>query len=73
MQAFMGVKRGDIRLGGSTIPGEYILPKILGLFCREHPMISVNLSVADSVSIETRVLSGNLELGVIGSKTRKNP
>ena len=71
MQEFMGVKRGDIRLGGSTIPGEYILPKILGLFCREHPMISVNLSVADSVSIETSVLSGSLELGVIGTKTTK--
>lgn len=73
MQELMGVKRGDIRLGGSTIPGEYILPKILGLFFREHPMISVNLSVADSVSIETSVLSGSLELGVIGSKTTKNP
>ncbi|MBW2707934.1 MAG: LysR family transcriptional regulator [Deltaproteobacteria bacterium] len=73
MQAFMGIKRGDIRLGGSTIPGEYILPKVLGLFCREHPMISVNLSVADSVSIETRVLNGSLELGIIGSKTTKSP
>jgi DNA-binding transcriptional LysR family regulator len=73
MQEFMGVKRGDIRLGGSTIPGEYILPKILGLFCQEHPLISVNLSVADSVSIETRVLNGGLELGVIGSKTVKKP
>lgn len=69
MQAFMGVKRGDIHLGGSTIPGEYILPGILGLFCREHPSISVKLSVADSGSIETRVLNGEFELGVIGSKT----
>ncbi len=72
MEQFMGVKRGEIRLGGSTIPGEYILPKILGRFCRLNPLISVNLSVADSVSIETRVLNGNLELGVIGSKTVKN-
>jgi DNA-binding transcriptional LysR family regulator len=71
MQEFMGVKRGNIRLGGSTIPGEYILPRILGLFCREYPSVSVNLSVADSVSIETRVSDGGLELGVIGSKTTK--
>jgi DNA-binding transcriptional LysR family regulator len=71
MQEFMGVKRGNIVLGGSTIPGEYILPKILGLFCREHPSVSVNLSVADSVNIETRVSDGGLELGVIGSKTTK--
>lgn len=72
MEEFMGVKRGDIRLGGSTIPGEYILPKILGLFCRLNPLISVNLSVADSVSIENRVSNGDLELGVIGSKTVKS-
>jgi DNA-binding transcriptional LysR family regulator len=71
MQEFMGVKRGNIVLGGSTIPGEYILPRILGLFCREYPSVSVNLSVADSVSIETRVSDGGLELGVIGSKTTK--
>ncbi len=69
MQEFMGIKRGDIHLGGSTIPGEYILPKVLGLFCREYPLVSIQLSVADSVSIETGVLGGSLELGVIGSKT----
>ncbi len=71
MQEFMGIKRGGIHLGGSTIPGEYILPKILGLFCEKYPSISVNLSVADSVSIETKVMTGGLELGVIGSKTGK--
>ncbi len=69
MQEFLGIKRGDIHLGGSTIPGEYILPKVLGLFCREYPLVSIQLSVADSVSVETGVLSGSLELGVIGSKT----
>jgi DNA-binding transcriptional LysR family regulator len=71
MEEFMGIKRGDIQLGGSTIPGEYILPGILGLFCRKHPAISVNLSVADSVKIEDSVSNGRLELGVIGSKTLK--
>ena len=71
LQEFMGVKRGNISLGGSTIPGEYILPRILGLFCKEYPLVSVNLSVADSASIETRVSEGDLELGIIGSKTTK--
>ena len=71
MEEFMGVTRGEIRLGGSTIPGEYIFPKILGLFCRKYPQITINLSVADSVDIETRVSNGGLELGVVGSKTAK--
>ena len=32
MQNFLGVKSGEIIIGGSTIPGEYILPKAMGLF-----------------------------------------
>ena len=68
MQAFLGMKRGEIHIGGSTIPGEYILPKVLGLFREKYPLVSVNLTVADTTEIRGRVLEGNLDLGVIGSK-----
>lgn len=68
MADFLGVRQGEIRLGGSTIPGEYILPKVIGRFCRSYPSLRVTLTVGDTVSIETRVLAGDLELGVVGSK-----
>ena len=68
MEAFLGLKQGEIRLGGSTIPGEYILPQIIGRFHRIYPLIAVALSVADTTEIRGRVLEGALELGVIGSK-----
>jgi len=68
MADFLGIKRGDIRLGGSTIPGEYILPKIIGRFCRQYPFLSITLAVADTDEIEGRVLGGDLDLGVVGSK-----
>jgi DNA-binding transcriptional LysR family regulator len=68
MEDFLGVKRGDIRLGGSTIPGEYILPKVIGRFCLEYPSLSVTLTVGDTGDIQSRVLAGHLELGVVGSK-----
>jgi DNA-binding transcriptional LysR family regulator len=73
MEGFLGVKQGEIHMGGSTIPGEYILPKVIGNFNQKHPAISVDLTIADTSEIETRVLEGTLELGVIGSKgTHKN-
>ena len=68
MQDYLGIKRGDIALGGSTIPGEYILPRVLGIFCRTYTQVSMRLSVADSASIERGVMDGTFELGVIGTK-----
>lgn len=67
MQDFLGVKRGEVRIGGSTIPGEYILPGIIGQFRERYPMISVSLTVGSSGDIEDLVLEGHFELGVIGS------
>jgi DNA-binding transcriptional LysR family regulator len=69
MQDFLGVKQGEISIGGSTIPGEYILPKVVGLFSKQYPQITVALTVADSEEIERRVLDGEFELGVIGRKS----
>jgi DNA-binding transcriptional LysR family regulator len=67
MEQFLGIKQGDIHIGGSTIPGEYILPKVLGRFHKKYPSISVLLTIADTSEIERQVLDGDLELGVIGS------
>jgi DNA-binding transcriptional LysR family regulator len=69
MEDFVGIRRGEVRIGGSTIPGEYILPRVLGLFGRKNSLITVTLDIADSAEIESRVLEGQLELGVIGRKT----
>jgi DNA-binding transcriptional LysR family regulator len=69
MQDFLGVKQGEIHIGASTIPGEYILPKVIGRFAGDYPLISVFLTVADSEEIEAQVLKGDLEFGIIGRKS----
>ena len=69
IQSALGLKKGTIRLGGSTIPGEYILPKILGRFRIKYPSLSLTLSIAHSEQVEKMVLDGPLELGIIGSKS----
>jgi DNA-binding transcriptional LysR family regulator len=72
MQEFLGVRRGEIQMGASTIPGEYILPGVIGLFRKKYPSISVALTIADTVDIHGRVLEGDFELGVVGSRVAHN-
>lgn len=69
MQDFLGVKQGDVHIGASTIPGEYILPEVIGRFAKEYPFIRVALTVADSEEIESRVLHGDYEFGIIGRRS----
>jgi DNA-binding transcriptional LysR family regulator len=68
MQEFLGVRKGAVRIGGSTIPGEYILPGMIGRFHGQHPLVTVDLTIGDTGDIERQVLSGEIELGVVGSK-----
>ena len=69
IENFLGVRKGAINLGCSTIPGEYILPNVIGRFGEQFPHVTVSLTVGDSREIEARVLEGHFELGVIGSKS----
>ncbi|MBW1944622.1 MAG: LysR family transcriptional regulator [Deltaproteobacteria bacterium] len=69
MENFLGLKQGEIHMGGSTIPGEYILPKLIGRFREKFPLVSVTLAVGDTVEIEKKVVEGDFELGIIGSKS----
>lgn len=69
MSRFLGLEEGEITMGGSTIPGEYILPKLMGQFNKRYPRLTVNLLISDSSHIEKSVLTGNLEIGVIGFKS----
>lgn len=65
---FSHLIKGRITIGGSTIPGEYFLPKVMGVFHREAPGISVSLLIADSQEIIDLVLAGEIEVGVVGMK-----
>src|SRR4030043_2470198 len=40
--------RGELSLGASTIPGEYLLPRLMGDFKRAHPRFTLSLKIADT-------------------------
>ena len=64
-----GFVRGQLRIGGSTIPGDYLLPPVIGGFTQIHPEVQVSLVIGDSREIIDRVLEGDVEVGVVGART----
>ena len=60
--------RGELSLGTSTIPGEYLLPRLIGDFKKEHPSLVISLKVADTREVIQYVLQDHVEFGIIGAK-----
>jgi DNA-binding transcriptional LysR family regulator len=63
-----GSVQGLLRLGGSTIPGHYILPGYMGSFQHRYPQVELQLEIGDSAHIENMVHSGALDIAVIGGR-----
>jgi DNA-binding transcriptional LysR family regulator len=59
---------GELTIGGSTIPANFLLPGLLSRFLHLHPDVSISLIQGDSMEIVQRVLRGDLALGVVGAK-----
>lgn len=69
MAEFNGKIKGRLLIGGSTIPGVYLLPRIIGAFTGQYPEVTISLIVEDTEKIIEGVLSGNLEMGVVGAES----
>jgi DNA-binding transcriptional LysR family regulator len=65
-----GRMRGHLAIGGSTIPGGYLLPRVIGSFKVRYPQIRPSLVIADTRRIIASVVEGAIELGVVGAESR---
>lgn len=59
---------GDLLLGASTTPGEYLLPPRIGAFRQAHPGIRVRLIIRDSKAVLEELLAGRIEMGFVGAR-----
>lgn len=64
---------GNIIVGASSIPGTYILPKIIPEFRKEYPEVSLNISISDSKNVINDLLNGQILIGIVGTKFFSNP
>ncbi|MCX8116898.1 MAG: selenium metabolism-associated LysR family transcriptional regulator [Desulfobacterota bacterium] len=62
--------RGELNLGASTIPGEYLLPGILREFKEIYPSLTVSVKIADTREIVKNLLDGGVEFGLVGAKAK---
>ncbi|MFH0727591.1 MAG: selenium metabolism-associated LysR family transcriptional regulator [Pseudomonadota bacterium] len=69
LSTFQGTIKGELLIGGSTIPGVYILPKVMGAFSKTYPDVKICLEMGDTEKIIEATLMGRLELGVVGAKS----
>jgi len=67
---YQGKMQGHLVVGGSTIPGGYLLPRVIGKFKMEYPRIRPSLIIADTERIIAGIAEGSIELGVVGAESR---
>ncbi len=63
-----GKKSGTIINGASNVPGEYILPEILGRFKDKYPGIVVRVHLGDTGAIVDKILNYEIDFGLIGAR-----
>jgi DNA-binding transcriptional LysR family regulator len=68
VEQFHGTLSGELWVGGSTNPGEYLLPQKLGAFIKKFPGIKPVLRIRDSSGVLEELLEGKIELAFVGFK-----
>jgi DNA-binding transcriptional LysR family regulator len=68
--SYRGDLKGQLIVGASTIPGTYLLPKMIGAFKSLHPSIQLTLKILSTGEIVQAVLRGDLEVGLVGSRPK---
>ncbi len=71
MAEFLGKIKGRLVIGGSTIPGGYLLPRLIGSFAKNYPEVQIALKVGDTSEILDRIASGQVEIGIVGAQSDK--
>ncbi|HQJ36305.1 MAG TPA: selenium metabolism-associated LysR family transcriptional regulator [Bacillota bacterium] len=69
--ALSGYKKnieGTLEIYASTIPGQYILPYIVKEFKEAYPLVLFSISHKDSSEVIEEILSGRINLGLVGAK-----
>ena len=69
MAAFQGKMIGHLSIGGSTIPGGYILPRLIGAFTQKYPEVKISLAINDTERIIQDVLTGKVEVAIVGARS----
>lgn len=60
------LETGKVVVGASTIPGEYVLPRLAGEFKNLYPGVQIVLRIGESTKVAEWLLDRTVDLGVVG-------
>src|SRR5581483_4721956 len=69
--AIRGELKGTVAVGAVPTVGAYLLPDVLGKFCREHPQVKLVLHEDIHTAIEDAVAKGEIDIGIANMPLRR--
>lgn len=71
IEEFTGGNQKIIELGASTIPSSYLLPELLGAFCKTVSDVYFHSSQSDSARAIQKVIDGTVDFSLVGQEIRE--
>jgi DNA-binding transcriptional LysR family regulator len=66
IEELQGLERGSLRIGASTTPGMYLIPKTIAKFKARYPKIGIKLGIKDTRQVEDGVVRNEFDFGFVG-------
>ncbi len=70
LSEYHGHYKGQLSIGGSNIPGEFILPAVFGGFRKDYPDIVISLLIGNTEGIVNQILDDAIEVGFVGAAVK---
>ncbi|MCE7792400.1 LysR family transcriptional regulator [Salipaludibacillus sp. CUR1] len=68
MRDYQSSARGELFLGASHIPANYLLPPVFSVFTNEKPNIQLNVQVASTPTIIDLIKEKQLDIGIVSEQ-----
>ncbi|WP_071396208.1 selenium metabolism-associated LysR family transcriptional regulator [Bacillus tuaregi] len=60
--------KGNIRIAASSVPGQFLIPKMVKQFRRDYQHIVFHINQSTSKNAAEKVINGSVDFGIIGEK-----
>jgi DNA-binding transcriptional LysR family regulator len=60
--------KGAVRLAASSVPGQFIIPRMVRKFREEYPNVTFHINQSSSKIVSEKVLNGLVDFGILGEK-----
>ena len=73
-QALLDIKegmtdlKGMIRIAASSVPGQFMIPRMVKQFRNHYPEVTFHINQSSSKIVAEKVLNGSVDVGILGEK-----